>query len=58
MKNSKNKIVAAVICGMVLGSVGTSVVGNFQGKRIMKYIQLQMKLKAVLQIKTVMLQIL
>ncbi len=33
MKNSKNKIVAAVICGMVLGSVGTSVVGNFQGKK-------------------------
>ena len=33
MKNSKNKIVAAVICGMVLGSVGTSVVGDFQGKK-------------------------
>lgn len=32
MKNSKNKIIAAVICGVVLGSVGTSIVGNFQSK--------------------------
>lgn len=30
MKNSKNKIIASVICGMVIGSVGTSLVGNFQ----------------------------
>lgn len=32
MKNSKNKIIAAVICGAVLGSVGTSIIGNFQNK--------------------------
>lgn len=30
MKNSKNKILAAVICGIVAGSVGTSFIGNFQ----------------------------
>lgn len=32
MKNSKNKMIAAVICGMVIGSIGTSVVGNFEAK--------------------------
>lgn len=30
MKNNKNKILAAVICGVVAGSVGTSFIGNFQ----------------------------
>lgn len=28
--NSKNKIVAAAVCGVIVGSVGTSIVGNFQ----------------------------
>lgn len=30
MRNNKNKILAAVICGLVAGSVGTSFIGNFQ----------------------------
>lgn len=30
MKNSKNKVVAALVCGLVIGSIGTSFVGNFQ----------------------------
>lgn len=30
MRNSKNKILAAAICGVITGSVGTSIVGNFQ----------------------------
>lgn len=30
MKNSRNKVIAAAVCGMVVGSVGTSIVGNFQ----------------------------
>lgn len=30
MKNSRNKVIAAAVCGMVVGSVGTSVIGNFQ----------------------------
>ncbi|MDO5517672.1 MAG: FMN-binding protein [Clostridium sp.] len=30
MKNNKNKILAAVICGVVAGSVGTSFIGDFQ----------------------------
>lgn len=29
MKNNRNKIMAAV-CGVIVGSVGTSIVGNFQ----------------------------
>lgn len=35
MKNSKNKIVAATICGIIIGSIGTSFVGNFQVKQEM-----------------------
>ena len=30
MKNSRNKIVAAAVCGVITGAVGTSVIGNFQ----------------------------
>lgn len=30
MKNSKNKILAAAVCGIIAGSVGTSFVGKFQ----------------------------
>lgn len=30
MKNSRNKIIGAVICGMITGSIGTSLIGNFQ----------------------------
>jgi uncharacterized protein with FMN-binding domain len=30
MKNSKNKVIAAIVCGLIIGSVGTSCVGNFQ----------------------------
>lgn len=30
MKNSKNKFVAGIVCGLVMGSIGTSFVGNFQ----------------------------
>ena len=31
MKNSNNKVIAGIVCGIVVGSVGTSFVGNFQG---------------------------
>jgi uncharacterized protein with FMN-binding domain len=30
MKNSKNKVIAGIVCGLIIGSVGTSFVGNFQ----------------------------
>lgn len=30
MKNSKNKFVAGIVCGLVMGSIGTSFVGDFQ----------------------------
>ncbi len=30
MKNSKNKVIAGIVCGLIIGSVGTSCVGNFQ----------------------------
>ena len=30
MKNSNNKVIAGIVCGIVVGSVGTSFVGNFQ----------------------------
>lgn len=30
MKNSRNKVIAAAVCGIVVGSVGTSIIGNFQ----------------------------
>lgn len=30
MKNSKNKFIAGIVCGLVMGSIGTSFVGNFQ----------------------------
>lgn len=33
MKNSRNKIVAAAVCGVITGAVGTSVIGNFQAKQ-------------------------
>lgn len=32
MKNNRNKIIAAVICGLVVGSVGTSIIGHFEVK--------------------------
>lgn len=32
MKNSTNKIVAAAVCGVIVGAVGTSIIGNFQSK--------------------------
>ncbi len=35
MKNSKNKIVVATVCGIIIGSIGTSFVGNFQVKQEM-----------------------
>lgn len=30
MKNSRNKIIASLVCGIVIGTVGTSYIGNFQ----------------------------
>lgn len=30
MKNSINKVVAGVICGLIIGSIGTSLLGNFE----------------------------
>ena len=30
MKNSKNKVIAGIVCGLVIGSIGTSFMGNFQ----------------------------
>lgn len=30
MKNSKNKIIAATVSGIIIGSIGTSFLGNFQ----------------------------
>lgn len=36
MKNSKNKIIAALCCGVVIGSVGTGLSGVFQGNNIIK----------------------
>lgn len=30
MNNGRNKIVAATVCGVIVGAVGTSIVGNFQ----------------------------
>lgn len=30
MKNSKNKVVAALVCGIIMGSIGTSFIGDFQ----------------------------
>lgn len=32
MKNSKNKVVAALVCGVIMGSIGTSFIGNFQSQ--------------------------
>lgn len=32
MKNSRNKILAAAVCGLITGSVGTSIIGNFEAK--------------------------
>lgn len=32
MKNSKNKVVASLVCGVIMGSVGTSFIGNFQSQ--------------------------
>ena len=32
MKNSKNKVVAALVCGVIMGSIGTSFIGNFQSR--------------------------
>lgn len=34
MKNSRNKIIAALCCGVVIGSIGTSLSGIFQGNNI------------------------
>lgn len=34
MKNSKNKIMAAAVCGVIIGSVGTSIIGNFQANSV------------------------
>jgi len=33
MKNSKNKVIASIVCGLIIGSVGTSYVGNFQSQQ-------------------------
>ncbi|HSQ87629.1 FMN-binding protein [Romboutsia sp.] len=30
MNNSRNKVIAGVVCGVIIGSVGTSFIGNFQ----------------------------
>ena len=30
MKNSKNKFIAGIVCGIVVGSIGTSFIGDFQ----------------------------
>lgn len=30
MRNNRNKVAAAAVCGLIVGSVGTSIVGNFQ----------------------------
>lgn len=32
MKNSRNKILAAAVCGVIAGSVGTSIIGKFQAE--------------------------
>ncbi|EJT6665688.1 FMN-binding protein [Clostridium perfringens] len=36
MKNSKNKIIAALCCGVVIGSIGTSLSGIFQRNNIIQ----------------------
>lgn len=33
MKNSRNKIIAGVVCGIIVGSIGTSFLGNFQANQ-------------------------
>lgn len=33
MKNSRNKIIAAAFCGLITGSIGTSLIGNFQANQ-------------------------
>lgn len=33
MKNSNNKFIAGIVCGLVAGSIGTSYVGNFQSQQ-------------------------
>lgn len=30
MKNSKNKVIALIVCGIIVGSIGTSFIGNFE----------------------------
>lgn len=30
MKNSNNKLIAGIVCGLIVGSIGTSFIGNFQ----------------------------
>lgn len=36
MKNSRNKVIAALCCGVVIGSVGTGLSGIFQENNIVK----------------------
>lgn len=39
MKNSNNKFIAGIVCGLVAGSIGTSYIGNFQSQQQVSYNQ-------------------
>lgn len=33
MKNNRNKVIAGIVCGLIVGSLGTSFVGKFQSQQ-------------------------
>lgn len=36
MKNSKNKVIALIVCGIIVGSIGTSFIGKFEANNKQK----------------------